>query len=812
MNSIWRKVRRDLWSNKLRTLLVVLATTVGVSALGLVFGMSDVIRIRFTESHQASVAPHIVFFTSRFDQDVVEATLREPGVADAEGEGQTAFRWKLEGEADWRDGTLIGRENYKEQRMYLVSLLDGEWPGEHTLAVERMSSQYFDLPIGTTILVQRGQRELRLPIVGVVRHPWTPPPQIGLGDATFCTTPETIAWVTGREVGFNLLKVRLESFSEQGANEAAERIKDRLERTGLRVGFYMVVDPEVHWAQETMDAVLLILVVLGALSLALSGFLIINLLNGIVAQQMWQIGVLKAVGGTVGQVMLTYLATALAYGLLATLLAVPLGAVGAHYLAAWMLDLFNVTMGSFQIMPAAVGIQIAVGLLVPLLAALAPAVGGARTTVHQAVSSYGLGAGFGSNWIDRLFGRVRFLPRPLALSLRNTFRRKGRVALTLLTLVLGGVMFVMVLSVDSSLDNTLDRMLADFGFDLRISFDRTHRVARLVEVAESVPGVVRAEVWDYRGAQLSLPGGEDLEVGLWGVPLGSEMFSPRIVSGRGLLPDDSHAILLNSKIATDEGYQVGDEVELTIGERESTWTVVGLIVSVTDQQRGNFVPFDTLARETGSVDRGSMLWVVSEKHDPEAQEKLTRDLDETFVAQDITPALTQEKLIRSLRDTFTARHIEPSGIETAAEVRQLSKGGFDIVTYMMLAMAILAAIVGSIGLMSMMTINVVERGREIGVLRATGAVSFTVAGIFVTEGVLLGVLSWLLAVPLSYPGSRVFNNVIGVTMFSVPLDFRYPVFGLLLWLVIVVVLSALASLWPALGAAKVSVRESLAYE
>ena len=76
----------------------------------------------------------------------------------------------------------------------------------------------------------------------------------------------------------------------------------------------------------------------------------------------------------------------------------------------------------------------------------------------------------------------------------------------------------------------------------------------------------------------------------------------------------------------------------------------------------------------------------------------------------------------------------------------------------------------------------------------------------------LGVLSWLLAVPLSYPGSRVFNNVIGVTMFSVPLDFRYPVFGLLLWLVIVVVLSALASLWPALGAARVSVRESLAYE
>jgi len=168
-----------------------------------------------------------------------------------------------------------------------------------------------------------------------------------------------------------------------------------------------------------------------------------------------------------------------------------------------------------------------------------------------------------------------------------------------------------------------------------------------------------------------------------------------------------------------------------------------------------------------------------------APHALTRDLDEAFVAQDITPAQTQEKLIRSLRDAFTARHIEPSGIETAAEVRQQSKGGFDIVTYLMLAMAFLSAIVGGIGLMSTMSINVVERGREIGVLRATGAVSFTVAGIFVAEGVLLGVLSWLLAAPLSYPGSRAFNHVIGVTMFSVPLDFSYSVFGLLLWLLII---------------------------
>jgi len=130
----------------------------------------------------------------------------------------------------------------------------------------------------------------------------------------------------------------------------------------------------------------------------------------------------------------------------------------------------------------------------------------------------------------------------------------------------------------------------------------------------------------------------------------------------------------------------------------------------------------------------------------------------------------------------------------------------------MLVMAVLAAVVGSVGLMSTMSINVVERRREIGVMRAIGATSVAIAGIFVVEGVLVGVLSWLIAVPLSYPCSIVFNNLVSNELFQIPLDFYFSIGGLALWLIIVLVLSAVASLWPALSATQVSVRESLAYE
>ena len=189
-----------------------------------------------------------------------------------------------------------------------------------------------------------------------------------------------------------------------------------------------------------------------------------------------------------------------------------------------------------------------------MLAALVPVIGGARITVRQAISRYGLGTGFGGNWLDRLIGRVRRLPRPLALSLRNTFRREARMTLTLITLVLGGVMFVIVLSVGDSLTNTLEVLLDDLGFDVAIGFGRLYRIARLVEVSERVPGVSRAEVWSFRGAELPLPGGEEHQVFLRSVPDGSGMFRPRIGSGRALLPDDRRAILLNSEIAADEEF------------------------------------------------------------------------------------------------------------------------------------------------------------------------------------------------------------------------------------------------------------------
>jgi putative ABC transport system permease protein len=795
MGVTWRKVWRDLVGNKARTVLVVLSTAVGVFALGLVFGLYGVLQARIMGSYQASIPAHVTLWGGPFDRQAIAALAREEGIAAAEGELGGSFRWRPEGEDEWQSGEIAARDDFGAQRINQLRLQGGRWPDEQAgdfagraLAVECLSAEFFDLPVGSTIRVEIGERERSVTVEGIACVPVVLPPAWG-GDAMFFATPETAAWLSGSgQEHFDRLHVILTAYSEQGAEEAAERIKERLERMGLEVGGYETNDPNEFWIQSFVDGAMAVLAVMGVLSLGLSGFLIVNTMNSILVQQVWQIGVMKAVGGTLGRVMRAYLAMALVYGGLALLLAVPLSVAGAHWMAIWLLGVFNVSH-AFQLQPSAVFIQVLVGVTVPLAAAAIPVLGGARISVREAIGSHGIGSDFGEGWLDRLIGRVRRLPRPLALSLRNLFRRKARAALTLATLVFSGAMFVIVQSTAESLDNTV---LENFslGEEVAVEMDRPRRVSRAIEIAEGVPGVVVAEVWNRQGGTLLMPDEGEHRVRLTGVEPGSAVFDPNVVSGRSLRPGDEHALVFTSRLAEKEGFQVGDTVTLRIGDDESQWTIVGLYLSIDNTSDEFFAPLDVVGRETGTAGRGKHV--------------------KTLVEGDDIPS--QRRAVEGLKEAFAANHIEVVGSWSVSEELVESRASFGLLTSVLMAMVILAATVGAIGLMGTMAMNVVERTREIGVMRAIGASSLVIAGTFVVEGLLVGALSWLLAVPLSVPGSRLFSDLIGEILLEMPLDFRYSTVGMVLWLVIVTLLSALASLWPALRAAQVSVREALAYE
>jgi putative ABC transport system permease protein len=109
-------------------------------------------------------------------------------------------------------------------------------------------------------------------------------------------------------------------------------------------------------------------------------------------------------------------------------------------------------------------------------------------------------------------------------------------------------------------------------------------------------------------------------------------------------------------------------------------------------------------------------------------------------------------------------------------------------------------------------LSVLERTREIGVMRAIGASSSQITRLFIGEGLLLGFLSWAIALPLSIPLAYALTTRLLTIILSEEIIYRFTPFGALLWLAIISVLAILASWFPARNATRVSVRQSLAYQ
>jgi putative ABC transport system permease protein len=127
-------------------------------------------------------------------------------------------------------------------------------------------------------------------------------------------------------------------------------------------------------------------------------------------------------------------------------------------------------------------------------------------------------------------------------------------------------------------------------------------------------------------------------------------------------------------------------------------------------------------------------------------------------------------------------------------------------------MALLTAVVGAMGLTGTMGMNVLERTREIGIMRAIGAKDSEIMRMVMVEGMVIGSISWVLGLVLSIPITYGLSLIVSLAVFETPINVVFTPLGYLIWLALVIVLSALASILPARNAARLTIREVLAYE
>jgi putative ABC transport system permease protein len=799
LSSRWYKVLNDLWGNKTRTILIVLSIAVGLFAVGTIVSARTILSTEMAKSFAAiNPSSGTVHTEELFDEDFVRSVRAMRDVKDADARRTINVRIQT-GPGEWANLLIFAIEDYDDIRVNKVRSESGAWPPpEREILIERAALPLINAQVGDVVLIETPddkQREMR--IAGLVHDPAQLPAQID-GSPYGYISFETLEWF-GEDHGFNeLYVVARNGHDKEFAQQVTNQVKNKAEKSGLTIPMSTTAEPGQLPLDEILQAILLLMGVLGLLSLFLSMFLIVNTVSALLAQQKRQIGVMKAIGARTSQIMGMYLGMVMIYGLIALIIAVPLGSAGSRALSRLMAAYFNFDLTDLSVPPGAILLQIAVGLTVPILASLPPFIANLRVTAAEAMSSYRMGKGrFGAGILDRLLSGANLwfarhiLRRPLLLSVRNIFRRKGRLALTLITLTLAGATFIGVVSVSATLSRTMDDLMQVYHFDSVVIFERPYRLAKIQQEAGHVPGVVQTDVYGLTPARRVRPdGSEGKMIYLLSFHIGSDLVSgPAIAQGRWLLPEDENALVVDAIMLKDEpDIKLGDEIVLKVDGRERPFRIVGFSLGIVVPVAYANYPY--VARVTGDVGQTSAAIVATERH------------DERFVAETTS----------ALEAHFERAGLRVSSVYPVATERAEGEAFFAGVISLLLIMALLLVIVGGLGLMGTMSINVLERTREIGVLRAIGTPNRGVSSVFIREGIAIGVLSWALGSLLAYPLGKALSDGVGIPMLGVPLNFSYSMPGVVLWLVLVVILSALASFLPARSASRLTVREVLAYE
>jgi putative ABC transport system permease protein len=794
-----RKMLRDLWGDKSRTVLAVLSIAVGIFALSLTLRAQAILARNMLATYAAITPADITLTVQPFDQQLVTAIRRLPDIQAAEGQSHLDVRVRVGGQ--WRPMILTAIPDFQRMQVNKLQPAGGAWPPpKHTLLLERSYLDVTNASLGTPLLIETpAGQQFQVPIAGLAHDLTAVSGQLGSPFLFGYVSLDTSEWL-GLSHDMNNLQivVRGDPYDSAHIRHIVDELHARLEDAGRPVLGTRIRDrgkPELY---GIITSILQTLGMLGVLSLVLSAFLVMNTIMGLLARQVPQIGVLKAIGAPRSDIVLIYLGGVLTLAVLALLVAVPLALLGANALALRLGQLFNYDINDFSVPAWIIMLEILAGLIVPLLAGLYPIITGTSVTVRQAIAGQG-GAQFGRDRVDRLLGRLRGGPVTQLYALRNMVRRKGRLALTLAALALGGAIAIAVLSVRASMFATLDQISNYWQQDITLTFDQPRRADQIVHQILQVPGVAGVENQPARLGVRQQPNGGDAEQSsaIFGVQANSTLLQPTVVQGRWLIPQDTDGAVVNVGFLKHEpDVRLGDTISLNIAGRKTRWTVVGVVTaqlfnfgdSAPDQGivYANLKPFAEAIRDLGGTNR---MLVVTTRHDPAFQDQVAQALETQF---------SRERV-----------HVV---VQTRTAVRAQVTDLISAIVLFLLVMVCLFILVAGLSLMGTMSLNVLERTKEIGVLRAIGSSSAIVLRIVLTEGLYIGVLSWLLATLLAVPLSKIISDVIGWSIVSWPLVYTFPPAAALIWLTIVIVVAVGASYLPAANAAQLSVRDVLAYE
>lgn len=796
--SRWLKIINDIWGNKPRSLLVVLSIAVGVGVVGMINNARLMIERDLYGTFHAGNPASVMLYISPFPKELSHAVngMRQVQQAQARRVEDASI---IRQNGDVVDLSLSAVPDFDDLSINIPQSEAGfVKPGLRQIVIERQAAKTLDIAVGDELLIELPDGErYTLQVSGIVHDIYDLPYSIKSTVESYVEM-STLQWM-----GFSPYYNRLDlvvvdgDLDREHVLSVAADIRDRvIEPAGYVVGSIQIPgiesDPGQHWAQNQIHGFVLILQVMSVLAIFLSGGLVVNTISAILTQQVKQIGIMRSLGAVPKQIAGMYIFNIFIFSILGLLIAIPIGWFGSLWLSQFAAGFLNFKVTSIGLFPQILIMQTLLALVVPVGVALYPIMAGTAISVYQAIYQYGLIREGQKGWMERLLEKLTFLKPPSVLSLLNTFRNIPRLSFTLITLTLAGATFVASFSTRSSLNAQVKQIGRYVDYDVAIPINANASRYTAEREAFRIPAVVAAEGWASITSKLSNPDGSEEETQIIGLPYDSIMLRPKMIKGRWLVAEDAYQVVVNEDLIQTRDVSIGDPIQVKVHGVNRELTIIG-ITSKTLRGPTIFLNYSTFTKLTGRSDQVNQV-------------RIRTDLNK------IARPEVQDALAAQLEERFSNAGLSDSSAQTNHQSYGFFSEPFKIILMILVIMAGLLAVVGGLSLAGTMSINVMERTREIGVLRSVGASNKAIRQVVVVEGMLIAVLSWLLVLLISGPSSASLAGAVIYTILNTRLTFRYSFLGLFLWLLIVAIIGAVSSLAPAQNAVTLTVREVLDYE
>lgn len=794
-----KKILRDLTANRSRTALVVLSIAVGIFATGAILGARQVLLREFDTDFAQSDRASVTFTTTDVSSgvisqiknrsDVVRVSQRRvitgrvrPLSANPDAQVNTNGWTNLEIDA-------LGDFNAKPGRILKTNARS--WPPKKgEIILEGGTNQSYDYKIGQTVEVETSSGTAKLRVVGFA-HDLNAIPALFYRQITGYVSLDTLPEL-GQQKEYNTILVDVDpALNRADAARVGNAIRTQvLEPAGVTVERMSVPEPGTHFFGNIFKGVSVLLLAMALMALALSGFLVITTTSAILIQQTRQLGIMKAIGADRHELTWMYVGLVACFGVLGVAVGLPFGILFGDKFIAYAAGVLNFHVYDSTYPTWVIVTLVVIGVVVPVIAAAVPIRQGVKRSIVDAFNATSL-PGFNlSGPLDRLLAKIHGLPRPTALALRSTFARKGRLAMTLMTLVLASGVVMAVFSARASLLQTVDNVGTWWNYSASVKLAQPTPSKALERLGLKQTGVTHAETWlDGRGV-IERPDGTTNEAYFsLGYPADTQMIDFDYTSGHPLRAGAGE-VVLNTELANDESYlEPGDKIYLEINGNKVERTVAGI---VTGSLQGPYMFFDRddLANLMGIDGAATRLVVTS---------------------PDAATSAQQQVLAKKLETAVTDQGYQTSSTETQIDQLGTTKSQLGILITFLIIMASALALVGVISLSGSMMLTVIESTREIGVMRSIGAQHRSIFGIYITQGLVVGTISWAGGALLSWPLSYALMQAL-ITALGMPLAYRFSWGGVVLWLLCVWIISILGSILPAWRASQVAIRDAISYE